>query len=70
MDALDVSPAALVDSAVQTRSDQVAQQVQIRVMKKAMDAQASTAAALLNSVPAPLPLATSGALGTNVNALV
>ena len=67
---MDVSPAALVDSVVQTRSDQAAQQVQIRVMKKAMDAQASTAAALLNSVPAPLPLATSGALGTNVNALV
>lgn len=70
MDALDVSPAALVDGVVQTRSDQAAQQVQIRVMKKAMDAQASTAAALLNSVPAPLPLATEGSLGTNVNALV
>jgi hypothetical protein len=70
MDALDVSPAALVDSVVQTRADMGAQQVQIRVMKKAMDAQASTAAALLNSVPAPLPLATSGALGTKVNALV
>jgi hypothetical protein len=67
---MDVSPAALVDNVVQTRSDQAAQQVQIRVMKKAMDAQASTAAALLNSVPAPLPLATEGALGTNVNALV
>jgi hypothetical protein len=67
---MDVSPAALVDSVVQTRSDQAAQQVQIRVMKKAMDAQASTAAALLNSVPAPLPLATEGSLGTNVNALV
>lgn len=67
---MDVSPAALVDSEVQTRSDQAAQQVQIRVMKKAMDAQASTAAALLNSVPAPLPLATEGSLGTNVNALV
>ncbi len=67
---MDVSPAALVDSVVQTRSDQAAQQVQIRVMKKAMDAQASTAAALLNSVTASLPLATEGALGTKVNALV
>jgi hypothetical protein len=70
MNALDVSPAALVDSVVQTRADMGAQQVQISVMKKAMDAQASTAAALLNSVPAPLPLATAGALGTKVNALV
>ncbi len=67
---MDVSPAALVDTVVQTRSDQVDQQVQIRVMKKAMDAQASTAAALLNSVTASLPLATEGALGTQVNALV
>ncbi len=67
---MDVSPAALVGAVVQTRSDQVDQQVQIRVMKKAMDAQASTAAALLNSVTASLPLATEGALGTQVNALV
>ena len=67
---MDVSPAALVGAVVQTRSDQVDQQVQIRVMKKAMDAQASTAAALLNSVTASLPLATEGTLGTQVNALV
>lgn len=70
MDALDVSPAALVGAVVQTRSDQVAQQVQIRVMKHAMDAQASTTAALLNSVAGNLPLATTGTLGTQVNALV
>lgn len=70
MDALDVSPAALVGAVVQTRSDQVAQQVQIRVMKHAMDAQASTTAALLNSVAGSLPLATTGSLGTQVNALV
>ena len=67
---MDVSPAALVDAVVQTRSDQVDQQVQIRVMKKAMDAQASNAAALLHSVVGSLPLATEGALGTKVNALV
>lgn len=67
---MDVSPAALVDAVVQTRSDQVDQQVQIQVMKKAMDAQASTTAALLNSVAGSLPLATEGSLGTQVNALV
>ncbi len=67
---MDVSPAALVDAVVQTRSDQVDQQVQISVMKKAMDAQASTAATLLNSVVGSLPLATEGALGAQVNALV
>lgn len=67
---MEVSPATLVDGVVQNRSDQVTQQVQIRVMKNAMDAQSSTAAALLNSVAGSLPLATEGALGTQVNALV
>ncbi len=67
---MDVSPAALVDGVVQSRQDQVAQQVQIHVMKQAMDAQSSAAAALLNAVAGPLPLATEGPIGTQVNALV
>ena len=67
---MEVSPATLVDGVVQNRSDQVTQQVQIHVMKKAMDAQSSTAAALLNSVAGSLPLAPEGSLGTQVNTLV
>jgi len=67
---MEVSPAALVDGVVQSRQDQVAQQVQISVMKQAMDLQASASAALLNAVASPLPLATEGPVGTQINALV
>jgi hypothetical protein len=38
----------------------------VRVLKKALDAQASTAAQLIQALPQP-PLATSGPLGTQVN---
>lgn len=67
---MDVSPAALVDGVVQSRQDQVDQQVQIHVMKQALNAQASAAATLLNGVTGPLPLATEGSLGTQLNAMV
>jgi hypothetical protein len=67
---MDVSPAALVDGVVQSRQDQTAQQVQISVMKKAMAMQESASAALLNAVASPLPLASGGSVGTQVNALV
>lgn len=46
------------------------QDVQITVLKKAIDVQASAAAALLQSLPQPtgaLPLATQGNLGTQLN---
>ena len=46
------------------------QDVQINVLKKAMNLQASAAAALLQALPQPnesLPLATEGALGTRLN---
>jgi hypothetical protein len=46
------------------------QDVQINVLKKAMNAQASAAAALIQALPQPtgaLPLATSGTLGTQLN---
>lgn len=65
-----VSPALLVDRVVQTQQDQTTQYTQIRVLAKAMDMQESAASALLNAVAGPLPLATEGALGTRVNALV
>ena len=67
---MSVSPALLVDRVVQTRQDATEQQVQIEVMKKAMNMQESASAALLNSVAASLPLAGSGSVGTQVNALV
>lgn len=69
MDITDVSPAALVNAVTQMRQSQVQQTAQLLVLKKAMDVQAAGALALLQAVPANLPLATSGTLGTQVNVL-
>lgn len=67
---MDVSTAALVNAAVQTQQAHLAQEVQVSVLKKALDVQESGAMALLKAIPATLPLATSGPLGTQVNHLV
>lgn len=40
---------------------------QILVLKKALKLQASSAAALIQALPQPQPLATSGSLGRNVD---
>ena len=64
---MDVSPAAMVNAVVQIKQDQVAQQVQVSVLKTALQAQATGALALLQAVPGPLPLASSGSVGTQVN---
>ena len=66
---MSVSPALAVDRVVQTRQGAVEQQVQIQVLKEAMTTQASAAATLLNAVAGDLPLATEGAVGTQVNTL-
>lgn len=67
---MDVSPTALVHAVAEMKRDQVTSEVQIQVLKKAQDIQSSSAMAMLNALPAILPLATDGALGTQVNALV
>lgn len=66
---MDVSPTAMVNAVVHMRQAQTTQQAQILVMKKAMDVQAAGALALLQSLPAALPLASGGSLGTQVNVL-
>jgi hypothetical protein len=66
---MDVSIAGLVDAATQFQQNQVAQTTQILVLKKVMDIQASGALALLQALPANLPLATSGSLGTQLNTM-
>ena len=66
---MDVSPALLVDRVVQTRNGQATQEVQINVLKKAMDMQESASMALLNGIAGDLPLATGGALGTQINTM-
>ena len=67
---MDVSPAALVHAVADMKRDQVTSEVQIQVLKKAQDIQTSSAMAMLNALPAALPLARGGSLGTQVNALV
>jgi hypothetical protein len=67
---MDVSPAGLVNAAVEMKQAQAAEAVQISVLKKAMDVQATAALSLLQAVPGNLPLASTGTLGTQVNKLV
>lgn len=66
---MDVSPAAAVQAVQTMREAQDLQDVQVSVLKKALDTEASAAAALLKTLPGPLPLATSGPLGTQLNLL-
>ena len=67
---MEITPNALVSAAVNMKQAEVAQAVQVSVLKKSMDVQATAALTLLQAVPGPLPLATSGPLGTNINQLV
>ena len=67
---ISVSPALLVDRVVQTGQGAAKQQVQIEVLKEAMQTQESAAATLLNGVAGNLPLAGSGPVGTQVNTMV
>jgi hypothetical protein len=66
---MDVSPAALINASTQMQQSQVAQTAQVLVLKKAMDIQASGAMALIQALPANLPLATSGSVGTQLNVM-
>lgn len=66
---MDVSPTAAVNAALQVQQTQVPQQVQVAVLKKAMNIQESGALSLLQSVTGTLPLADSGHLGTKLNVL-
>ena len=67
---LEISPELLVNRVVQSRQGSVAEAAQVHVLKKAMDLQESASATLLNSVAGSLPLASSGSVGTQVNAMV
>lgn len=64
---MDVSPAAVVNATVQMQQAQSIQQGQIAVFKKTMDIAESSVAQLIQSIPLPPALATSGNLGTKLN---
>lgn len=57
---------SIVSTATALASRENSDALNIRVLKKALDIQASSAATLLQALPQP-PLATSGTLGTQVN---
>ncbi len=57
----------IIAIASQQSSTQLAQGVQVYVLRKAMDLQRASVQSLLQPVPGPQPLATSGPLGTRLN---
>ena len=64
---MDVSPAAVANATAQMKQAQTIQQGQIAVFKKTMDIAESSVAQLIQSIPLPPALATSGNLGTKLN---
>ena len=57
---------SIVNTASALASRETADAVQVTVLKKSMDIQETAAATLLAALPQP-PLATEGALGTQLN---
>ncbi len=66
---MDVSPAAMVQAVVANQQAEVAQQVQLAMLRKSMDMEGSAALSLLQGVTGALPLASSGSVGTRLNVL-
>ena len=64
---MDVSAAAMVNATLQMQQAQTVQQGQIAVFKRSMDIEAASVAQLIQSIPQPPALATSGNLGTRLN---
>jgi len=66
-----ISNSTSVDAAARNASNgtpgSVGNAAGLLVLRKALDAQAASAAALLAALPQPLALATEGSLGRNVN---
>lgn len=63
---MNISNSPATQGAVAAAQTANADEVNILVMKKALDMQATTAMTLLQALPQP-PLATNGAVGTKVN---
>ncbi len=64
---MDMSVESAVSTALAMQSMKLGQDAQMLVLKKSLDAQASTLASLVQSIPQMPQLATHGAVGTNVN---
>lgn len=64
---MDVSAANAVNASLIMQQAQTGQDQQMLILKKALDAQASEALQLIQSVTPTSALATEGSLGTQVN---
>jgi Putative motility protein len=65
---MNIASSPVSASSVNATPGSNAEAAQVLVLKKAMDLQKTNAAALLQALPQPVALATSGAIGRNVNA--
>ena len=66
---MDISSVTTVAQPVSAGTVDVTDEAQALVLKKAIYTQAESALKLIQSLPANLPLETSGSLGTNLNML-
>ena len=64
---MNIANTPAVQSASAAAQGQTSDALNILVLKKALDAQAAAAAALIQALPQSPPLATDGSLGTQVN---
>ena len=64
---MNITSTQAVQSATAAAQEPTSDAVNIAVLKKALDIQAASAAALIQALPVPPPLATEGNLGTQVN---
>ena len=64
---MDLTTLAVNPAAVTATQGSPAEAAQLLVLRKAMDMQSSSAAAMIEALPRPAALASSGSLGRNVN---
>jgi hypothetical protein len=63
---MDIANSPAIQAATSAAQSTTADSVNLLVLKKAMDLQATAAMTLLQALPQP-PLATQGSLGTRIN---
>ncbi len=64
---MNISNSPAVQAATSLASSDTSDAINVLVLKKALDTQAAAAATLLQAIPTPPALATSGNVGTRVN---
>jgi len=64
---MDITSLAVSPAAITATQGSTAEAAQTLMLRKAMDIQASNATALIQALPQPAALASSGSLGRNVN---